>query len=46
MWQADADTELTLSASPSTAVGQKALFHGTLTSTLALHENVMLIRYF
>ena len=28
MWQAEADTELTLSASPTTAVGQKALFHG------------------
>ena len=25
MWQAEADTELTLSASPTTAVGQKAL---------------------
>ena len=25
MWQAEADTEMTLSASPSTAVGQKAL---------------------
>ena len=25
MWQADADTELTLSASPTTAVGQKLL---------------------
>ena len=25
MWQAEADTELTLSASPATAVGQKAL---------------------
>ena len=25
MWQAEADTELTLSASPNTAVGQKAL---------------------
>ena len=25
MWQAEADTELTLSASPSIAVGQKAL---------------------
>ena len=29
MWQAEADTELTLSASPTTAVGPKALFHGT-----------------
>ena len=36
MWQAEADTELTLSASPTRAVGQKALalakkalFHGT-----------------
>ena len=28
MWQAEADTELTLSASHTTAVGQKALFHG------------------
>ena len=28
LWQAEADTELTLSASPTTAVGQKALFHG------------------
>ena len=25
MWQAEADTELTLSASPTTSVGQKAL---------------------
>ena len=25
MWQAEADTEMTLSASPTTAVGQKAL---------------------
>ena len=25
MWQAEADRELTLSASPTTAVGQKAL---------------------
>ena len=25
MWQAEADTEVTLSASPTTAVGQKAL---------------------
>ena len=25
MWQAEADTELTLSASPTTAVGQKVL---------------------
>ena len=25
MWQAEADTELTLSAPPTTAVGQKAL---------------------
>ena len=25
MWQAEADKELTLSASPTTAVGQKAL---------------------
>ena len=25
MWQAEGDTELTLSASPTTAVGQKAL---------------------
>ena len=29
LWQAEADTELTLSASPTTAVGQKALFHGS-----------------
>ena len=35
MWQAEADTELTLSATPTTAVGQdvspgqKALFRGT-----------------
>jgi hypothetical protein len=28
IWQAEADTELTLSASSTTAVGQKALFHG------------------
>ena len=28
MWQAEADTELTLSALLTTAVGQKALFHG------------------
>ena len=28
MWQAEADTELTLPASPTTAVGQKALFRG------------------
>ena len=28
MWQSEAATELTLSASPTTAVGQKALFHG------------------
>ena len=28
MWHAEADTELTLSASPTTAVGQKALFRG------------------
>ena len=28
MWQAEADTELTLSASPTAAVGQKALFQG------------------
>ena len=31
LWQAEADTELTLSASPTTAVGQKALLHGSLT---------------
>ena len=30
LWQAEADTELTLSASPFAAVGQKALFRGTL----------------
>ena len=29
MWQAKADSEMTLSASPTKAVGQKALFHGT-----------------
>ena len=28
MWQAEADTELTLSALPTRAVGQKALFYG------------------
>ena len=28
MWKAEADTEWTLSASPTTAVGQKALLHG------------------
>ena len=28
MWQAGAETELTLTVSPTTAVGQKALFHG------------------
>ena len=33
MWQAEADTELTLSASPTTAVGQKALFHGRTNLT-------------
>ena len=40
MWQAEADTEMTLSASPTTAAGQKALalpgqkalFHGTSAS--------------
>ena len=30
MWQAEADTELTLSASPTTGVGQKALFNRML----------------
>ena len=29
VWQTKADTELPQSASPTTAVGQKALFHGT-----------------
>ena len=28
MWQAEADTELTLSASPTTAVGQSKLYPG------------------
>ena len=28
MWQAEADTELTLSASPATAVGQSKLYPG------------------
>ena len=37
MWQAEADTELTLSGSPTTAVGQKALFHGT---SVVLHSFV------
>ena len=31
MWQAEADIELTLSASPTTAVSQKALFQGTFS---------------
>ena len=28
MWQAEADTELTMSASPATAVGQSKLYPG------------------
>ena len=31
MWQAGAETELTLTVSPTTAVGQKALLHGKLS---------------
>ena len=30
LWQAEADTEMTLPASPTTAVCQKVLFHGNL----------------
>ena len=36
MWQTEAGTELTLSASPTTAVGQKALFHGNAHYSLKL----------
>ena len=46
MWQAEADTELTLSASPATAVGQSKLYpgesrleYGTLCDQLFLNEN-------
>ena len=40
--QAEADTEMTLSASPTTAVGQKALFHGTSFQTLKPNPNDLL----
>ena len=33
MWQAEADTQLTLSASPTTAVGQKALALASIVYT-------------
>ena len=41
MWQAEADAELTLSASPTTAVGPKALLHGTSSEKSELHNFVM-----
>ena len=44
MWQAEADTELTLSALPATAVGEILLEYGTLTclfETTVLLEDTM-----
>ena len=43
MWQAEADTELTLSASPTTAVGQKALALAKrgYSTVLALWKNII-----
>ena len=40
MWQAEADTEVTLSASSTTAVGQKALFHGTVPQESTANSNL------
>ena len=37
MWQAEADTELTLSASPTTAMGQKALALAKRRYSTVLH---------
>ena len=42
MWQAEADTELTLSALPATAVGQILLEYGMLEYA---HELLMTLKF-
>ena len=39
MWQAEADTELTLSASPATAVGQSKLYPGESRLEYGIRNN-------
>ena len=45
MWQAEADTELTLSASPTTAVGQKALALAKRRYSTVVHKKHVLFDF-